>query len=135
LAIAVVAWIAFRSSKQADPAIDDSARIDRMARALAGAAVLLWMFSKVLSPQYFTWGIPLILAIPWSATSNAKNVCFAFCGALVVTQIYMRAYYESVAHQEPIGVVTMLLRQGLLGAVAVLILRPLVLHLASDDRS
>jgi hypothetical protein len=108
-----------------------------MARALAAAAVLLWIFSKVLSPQYFTWGIPLVLAIPWSAPgekmSNAKKACSAFCGALVVTQIYMRAYYESVAHQEPIGIVTMVIRQGLLCALAVLILRPLVLHLARHD--
>ncbi len=137
-AIAAVAWIAFRSAKQADSSSSpesEHARVDRMARGLAGAAVLLWIFSKVLSPQYFTWGIPLILAIPWSSKSNAKKVCFAFCGALVITQIYMRAYYESVAHQEPIGVLTMMLRQGLLCAVAILILRPLVLHLARDDRS
>ncbi len=136
-AIGVVAWIAFRSAKQADSSSSETARIDRMARALAAAAVLLWIFSKVLSPQYFTWGIPLVLAIPWSAPgekmSNAKKACSAFCGALVVTQIYMRAYYESVAHQEPIGIVTMVIRQGLLCALAVLILRPLVLHLARHD--
>ncbi|MEO7113480.1 MAG: glycosyltransferase 87 family protein, partial [Polyangiaceae bacterium] len=152
VAIGAVAWIAFRASKQADSSPSSSptteseaARVDRMARALAGAAVLLWIFSKVLSPQYFTWGIPLILAIPWAASNgkipnvkpnekaNAKKIGFAFCAALVVTQIYMRAFYESVAHQEPVGVVTMVIRQGLLFAVAILILRPLVLHLARHD--
>lgn len=132
-AIGGVAWIAFRSVKQADSADSEDARIDRMARALAAAAVLLWIFSKVLSPQYFTWGIPLILAIPWTEKGNAKRACLAFCGALLVTQIYMRAYYESVAHQEPIGVVTMVIRQGLLCALVVLILQPLVLHLARHD--
>ncbi len=147
VAIAGVGWIAFRSVPRAGfPSVmkqavstaspeSEAARVDRMARALAAAAVLLWIFSKVLSPQYFTWGIPLILAIPWSPNSNAKRVCYAFCAALVVTQIYMRAFYEAVAHQEPIGVATMLIRQGLLCAVVVLILRPLVLHLARHDRS
>ena len=137
IAIAGVAWIAFRSapragfpsvSKQADSSHPEAARVDRMARALGGAAVLLWIFSKVLSPQYFTWGIPLVLAIPWalnSKTRRPKIATWTFCAALIVTQIYMRAYYEAVAHQEPLGVVTMVLRQGLLIALAVLILAPL----------
>jgi hypothetical protein len=125
VAIAAVAWIAFQSTKKGLSEDSELTRVDRMARALAAAAVLLWIFSKVLSPQYFTWGIPLVLAIPWREKSNARLATFVFCAALAVTQIYMRAFYESVAHQEPIGVITMVIRQGLLIALAWLILAPL----------
>ena len=119
VAIALVAWLAFRASKTASEA--PLSRVERMARALVAAVALLWIFSKVLSPQYFTWALPLVLAIPFPA---GKKAVFAFLAALVVTQIYMRAYYESVAHQEPIGLVTMLLRQALLFVLAWVALGP-----------
>ena len=119
IAIALVALLAFRASKSDDEA--PLARVDRMARALLGALVLLWIFSKVLSPQYFTWALPLVLAIPFP---SGKKSIFVFLAALVVTQIYMRAYYESIMHQEPMGLVTMLVRQALLGALAWAALAP-----------
>lgn len=136
-AIAGVATLAFRSGKRAGSAASELARVDRMARALAGATVLVWLLSKVLSPQYLTWGLPLILAIPWSLDAKARRPAWAFLAALAVTQIYMRAYYESVAGQEPIGVVTLLVRQGLLGALAWWVLAPLaaVVHVTPHDRS
>ncbi|MGH7281441.1 MAG: hypothetical protein ACRELY_07970, partial [Polyangiaceae bacterium] len=121
IAIAVVGLVAFRAAPgSANEA--PLARVERMARALLGAVVLLWIFSKVLSPQYFTWALPLALAIPFP---SGKKAVFAFVAALVVTQIYMRAYYESVAHQEPIGLVTMLVRQALLALLAWVTLAPL----------
>ena len=134
LAIALVALVAYRANladaKPADAKLVDTnladtklARADRMARALLAATVLLWIFSKVLSPQYFTWGLPLVLAIPFP---SGKKAIWAFLAALVVTQIYMRAYYESVAHQEPIGLVSMVLRQILLAVLAWIALGPVV---------
>lgn len=136
VAIALVGWLAFRSARAGAAEDSANARADRMARALVAAAVLFWLTSKVLSPQYFTWGLPLVLGI---AFPSGKKAVFAFLAALAVTQIYMRAYYESVAHQEPIGLVSMMLRQILLGAVAWLAARPLlgpvrVVHLEPHDR-
>ncbi|HEX7667858.1 MAG TPA: glycosyltransferase 87 family protein [Polyangiaceae bacterium] len=123
LAIAGVAHFAFYTAKREAATETPLARTERMARALFSATVLLWLASKVLSPQYFTWGLPLVLALPFAA---GKKPFWTFAGALLVTQIYMRAYYESVANQEPIGIVTMVLRQGLLAAAAAITLWPLV---------
>lgn len=128
LAIAGVAHFAFYAAKRgASDGETPLDRTERMARALFAATVLLWLTSKVLSPQYFTWGLPLVLAIPLAAERGRGNkAVWAFVLALLVTQIYMRAYYEAVADQEPLGLFTMVLRQGLLMAVAAMTLAPLV---------
>ncbi len=128
LAIAGVAHFAFYAAKRGiadgETALE---RTERMARALFAATVLLWLASKVLSPQYFTWGLPLVLAIPFaSGRGRGAMVVWTFALALLVTQIYMRAYYEAVANQEPIGIFTMVLRQGLLAAAAAITLSPFV---------
>ncbi len=99
---------------------DEPDRIERIACAALGATVVLWLGSKVFSPQYLTWGIPLVLAIPGPRGTVAIWVAVL---AMALTQLFFRGYYDLVFNQQFIGVFTVLVRQGVLVALLVLVTR------------
>jgi hypothetical protein len=140
LTLGVAAWLgsrALRASRAAEPARagsdlpsdlppqdddDVSGRARRLALTLLAAVVLLWLTGKVFSPQYMTWALPLVLAIP--GKDGAKLV-WALIATLTLTQIYMRGYYPAIIAQEAIGLATLLVRQAMLVAIAVFAVRAL----------
>ncbi|HEX4627609.1 MAG TPA: hypothetical protein VH137_02380 [Gemmatimonadales bacterium] len=98
----------------------EPAPIARIASAAFGATVLVWLCGKVFSPQYLTWGIPLVLAIP----GRRGTVAIWIAGvALSMTQVYYRGYYDFVFHQRFAGVFTVLLRQAVLAGLLVFVTR------------
>jgi hypothetical protein len=108
--LGVVAWVVFRAgSASASEREEDRAR-RIVATAIAGV-VALWLGGKVLSPQYLTWALPLVLALP---AAQLWRVAGPFLAALVVSQLYFRFYYESVYSQRRLGVATMVVRQAAL---------------------
>jgi hypothetical protein len=89
----------------------EAARTERL--VLAGLATLaaLWLGGKVFSPQYLTWAIPLAVAMPGRAW---KRAALGLGLVLLLSQVYLRGFYDHVYNQWPAGVVTMLARLGLL---------------------
>jgi hypothetical protein len=108
LTIAVVAFVAWRAWRD---------RLAFAAAIVAGAAAT-WIASKVLSPQYFTWALPLVLAIPKNHRAYA-----ALFAAMLVSQIYFRGYFDYVYEQRALGVATLLVRQAAIFALFVFSLR------------
>jgi hypothetical protein len=119
-ALVVLAARAARAmpARRAGDAADEPARIERLACAALAGTIVLWLTGKVFSPQYLTWGIPLVLAIPGRRGVQAIWVAIA---AFAVTQLYYRGFYDQVFDQRPVGVITVLLRQAILVGLLVLV--------------
>jgi hypothetical protein len=113
---------------------DESDRIERIACAALAATIVLWVTGKVFSPQYLTWGIPLVLAIPGK---RGVIACWIAIAALTLTQLYYRGFYDLVFEQRAIGVAAVLARQAILVALLVFVtVRPhdgRVRHLRSSS--
>jgi len=130
LGLIAVVLRAARMGSRADEATlmsNDSgpARDRRTTRiVLAGLASLtaLWLGGKVFSPQYLTWALPLVVAVPgrgWRGPSLALGLI------LVLSQLYLRGFYDHVYNQWPAGIVTMVLRLVLLAGFFVALVRTL----------
>ena len=91
LTLAAIAALAARELRAEGPG-DEFARIERITCAAVAATAVLWLGGKVFSPQYLTWGIPLVLAIPGSRGVRASRIALV---ALVLTQVYHRGFYTS----------------------------------------
>lgn len=114
---------------------DVRSRAARIANAMLALATVLWLTGKVFSPQYMTWGIPLALAIPGARAKRPIALLFA---ALLLSQIYLRGYYDHVFEQRIAGIVTLLARQAVLVALfwgCVRELRPSAARLSAAPRA
>jgi Glycosyltransferase family 87 len=100
--------------------LEEAERVTRIVLATLTAAVILWLGGKVFSPQYMTWGIPLVLAIPAVPRVRATWLLFV---ALVLTQLYMRGYYDNLCEQRAPALITAGVRQIALVALAVVAVR------------
>lgn len=89
--------------------------------ACAGLAALatVWLFGKVLSPQYLTWGIPFAVAAP------DRRIVPALALAMAIGQVYTRGFYDHVVELRGDGVLALVLRLAALGLLAALVLRAL----------
>lgn len=105
----------------ARPASNDD-RTKRIVLAALATTIALWLGGKVFSPQYLTWALPLVIAIPGRAW---RRVALAFGVVLILSQAYLRGYYDQVRDQHAIGLLTLLLRLALLGGGFALLLREL----------
>jgi hypothetical protein len=119
--IAALCVLEWRAGEGAGEGGHDSGRIERLACATLAATIVLWLTGKVFSPQYLTWGIPLVLAIPGRRGVVAIWLAIA---AFAVTQLYYRGFYDLVFNQQLVGVLTVLVRQALLVALLVWVVRP-----------
>jgi hypothetical protein len=108
VAIGAIAWRLFTAKAARGPA--------RVAGSAFLSAVALWLTGKVFSPQYMTWGIPLVLAIPGK---EGLRLAWGMIAATAITQLYLRGYYDLVAEGAAIGVLSVAARQGILAYVAV----------------
>ena len=101
---------------EADP---EAARTEHIVLAALAATTALWLGGKVFSPQYLTWALPLVLALPgrsWVRISVALGL------VVLVSQIYLRGYYDHVYNQWPAGVITMVVRLVLLAVLSRMLL-------------
>ena len=98
---------------------DEDARVARIVVAALAATTALWLGGKVFSPQYLTWALPLAVALPGRAWIR---VSFVLGLVVLVSQIYLRGYYDHVYNQWPAGVITMVVRLGLLGVFSRMLL-------------
>ena len=126
LTLAAIAVLAARELRAGAPR-DELARIERVTCAALAATAVLWLGGKVFSPQYLTWGIPLVLAIPGPRGVRASRLAFV---ALVLTQVYHRGFYSFLTEQRFVGLFTVLARQAVL-----VVLLALALALAARGAS
>src|SRR5262249_20237938 len=105
---------------RATDGVDEPTRIERITCATLVATIVLWLTGKVFSPQYLTWGIPLVLAIPGRRGVQAIWIAVLACA---VTELYHRGYYDFLANQRPAGVITLLVRQAILAGLMAFVAR------------
>jgi hypothetical protein len=60
---------------------------------------------------------------------------YPYLSALLLTQLYLRGYYDRVYDQRPIGVLTMLVRQTIVATLAAISLRALGVARMSPERT
>jgi hypothetical protein len=124
--VGVVGFAAHRGLPAGGPALDaprgTEARTERMVLAALATLTALWLGGKVFSPQYLTWAIPLAVALPGSAWRRAA---LHLGVVLLLSQIYLRGFYDHVYNQWPAGVLTMLVRLAVLVALFVVAVRKL----------
>jgi hypothetical protein len=94
------------------PAVDERAW-PLLAMAALGGAVCIWLFGKVFSPQYLTWGIPLAVGLA------PRRIPIALGAAMAVAQLYLRGFYDHVVEMRPLGVAALVLRTATLVVLAV----------------
>jgi uncharacterized membrane protein len=117
LGIGVVLWIAFRYLRgPEDP--------ERLVTAFAATVLGFTIFSKVLSPQYLTWLVPLV---PLVRGRRGLAVSAVFLACLVMTQ--MNAYGFSHLTIATWTVWLLLVRNVLLVGVLVVLGRALLVEL------
>jgi hypothetical protein len=120
LALGISALCVFLGRAKA--ATDEEMRADRIALALLGGSAIVWLCGKVFSPQYLTWGIPLVVAIPGRARMGIATVAVF---VMAITQLYLRGYYDAVVAQSAPGVLTLVVRQAGIALLAWLVVRAL----------
>jgi uncharacterized membrane protein len=101
---------------------DEGARRDRIALALLASLAALWLTSKVFSPQYLTWAMPIVLAV---SPGIGRRLTWLLVAAMAVTQLYIRGYYDYVTDLRPIGVATLVVRLAILAAFTAIAVRAL----------
>lgn len=124
LTVALVAVVGFaaRRGVASDDAATVAERTERVVIASLGGMAALWLGGKVFSPQYLTWALPLVVALPgrsWRRAALGLGV------VLLLSQIYLRGYYDHVHDQLPAGVITVVLRLAVLVALFVVALKRL----------
>ncbi len=102
-------------------AIGRADRDTKIVLAALATTVALWLSGKVFSPQYLTWALPLVIALP--VPHDWRRFAWLLGAVLVLSQAYYRGFYDAVYRQETAGIVTMLVRLGLLVALFALALR------------
>lgn len=110
LLVGVVAYAAHRG-RASDAPHDDATRTERLVFAALATLSALWLGGKVFSPQYLTWALPLAVAVPGRAWTR---VALGLGLVLVLSQLYLRGFYDHVYNQWPAGVITMLVRLAVL---------------------
>jgi hypothetical protein len=104
------------------PAPSEGERVDRLALAALGALLCAWLCAKVLSPQYLTWAIPLVVAL---GPTQRPRVGATLLVVMALTQAYLRGFYDHVTDMRPLGVTALCLRLAALLALAAFVARGL----------
>jgi hypothetical protein len=101
---------------------ENAQRTWRIVLATLATMTALWLGGKVFSPQYLTWALPLVIAVPGRAW---RRIAISLGVILAISQVYLRGFYDHVYNQQPAGVITMVLRLAVLAAFFLIFLRAL----------
>ena len=123
LLLSLAAWLGSRRL----PRGDDAALGRYLTHVSLAGLLLLLVSSKLLSPQYLVWVLPLAVLLPGCAPidSRAAERAFAlYCLALGLTQIYFPYLFSLVAQGVPPLLWLVLVRNLILVAALAQLLRP-----------
>jgi hypothetical protein len=84
------------------------------------ALLAIYLLAKTFSPQYMTWAIPFAVRV-----LPRRIISILFVVAMAISQSYLRGFYDQVTDARPLGVAALILRLGVLGAMAGVVLRDL----------
>ena len=101
---------------------DRQQRTWRIVLAALATMTALWLGGKVFSPQYLTWALPLVIAVPGAGW---RRIAVSLGVILVLSQVYLRGFYDHVYNQWPAGILTMMLRLAVLIAFFLVAVRAL----------
>jgi hypothetical protein len=121
-ALGLAWWTWDRSNLDRDRADSSDPSTSRVACAAFASLVALWLTAKVFSPQYMTWGIPVVLAIPGAL---GVRLTWLLVGAMALTQLYVCGHYELVREGHPLGLLNLAARFAVLVAAGVVAARAL----------
>jgi hypothetical protein len=119
LTLALIGYVGYASRAPVTDEDDDD-RASHIVLAALAATTALWLGGKVFSPQYLTWALPLVIALPargWPKVAALLGV------VVLLSQIYLRGFYDYVYDQRLLGVITMVVRLAVLGAFFAMLLR------------
>jgi hypothetical protein len=119
LTLVLVGVVVHRLIKTA-PEEKEGDRTRRVLCAMLAGTAALWIGGKVFSPQYLTWAIPLVVAMPGRL---GKRLTWILLAGLLLGQLFFRGYYDYVYEQRALGLATLALRQVVVIAGMVLALR------------
>jgi hypothetical protein len=122
--LAAIAGVTLIAARAGDD-VNEGALLRRVVCASIAAATALWLTGKVFSPQYLTWALPLVIAVPSDRVlrPRVRRVIVAFLAALFLGQLFWRGYYDHVYGQRPAGILTLVARQAALVWLVVLTMR------------
>jgi len=129
--ILLAATVAFavQVGRAARAAAADARGRELFAVAALGGAVCIWLFGKVFSPQYLTWGIPLAVGF------SARRIPIALGASMAIAQTYLRGFYDQVVGMRPLGVTALTLRTAALLVLAVALWQLIARAIGDGERA
>jgi len=124
-------WFVWRVRPK-DDGPDAAQGTQRVACAALAALVVMWLTGKVLSPQYMTWGLPVVLAIP---ALLGIRLTWLMMATMAVTQCYICGHNDLVVQGSALGLLNLGVRQAMLAVVGYLAVRSLSLRSAHAPSS
>jgi hypothetical protein len=118
-----LAWLIWRGAKNVELSVADTGGAPRVACAAFAALIVLWLTGKVFSPQYMTWGLPVVLAIPGAF---GLRLSWLLLAAMAATQFYVCGHSELVVQGRALGLLNLGVRQAILALAAYLAAQHLV---------
>jgi len=106
-----VAWLARRNGTNAGASTGAESGPKRVACAAMATLVVLWLTGKVFSPQYMTWGLPLVLAVPGAL---GIRLAWVLAAAMALTQFYVCGHMELVEEGQALGLLNLAARDAVL---------------------
>jgi hypothetical protein len=106
------AWLSLHPSPRSQ-----AARTEAIALGGLGGLSCIWLFGKVFSPQYLTWGIPFAVA------AGVRLPALALALAMAISQVYLRGFYDHVVDMQPLGVAALASRLAVVVLIAVFVVR------------
>jgi hypothetical protein len=99
--------------------VSDERRPESLVCAAMAAIACVWLLGKTFSPQYMTWAIPMAVMI------SDRRVALLLGLAMALSQAYLRGFYDAVVATRPMAVLVLVLRWGVLVALAGVLLQDL----------
>jgi hypothetical protein len=118
-----LAFLAWRAAAKDDRSADHDQGPLRVACAALAALIVLWLTGKVFSPQYMTWGLPVVLAIPGLL---GLRLTWLLLAAMAATQCYICGHNELVVEGRALGLLNLGARHAILVVAGYLATRRLI---------
>jgi hypothetical protein len=124
-----LAWFVWRAGSKDERSAEPDPGTGRVACAVLASLIVLWLTGKVFSPQYMTWGLPVVLAIPGL---RGIRLTWLVVAAMAATQLYICGHSELVVQGRALGLLNLGARQAILVVAGTLATRSLVCRSLRD---
>jgi hypothetical protein len=123
-------WLVWRTAPKDARSPDHDQGSGRVACTALASLIVLWLTGKVFSPQYMTWGLPAVIAIPGLL---GIRLAWLLLAAMAVTQLYICGHAELVMQGRALGLLNLGARQAILVAACCVGIRSLLRGSIRDE--